>query len=213
LHLEQRLDKSNRNRFSEFMKKVTPVRPGGRSALVKKAVFDAVEALMAEIPDRMPSMGEIAARAEVNPTSLYRRWGNVSILATEVAIDRAMRDFPIPDTGSLRGDLIGWADVIAQALHIPKNLSLLRVLAASLQTNEPGQRERIVAIARRGEELKIVLARAKDRGESPPKLSDVLEIVAAPIYFHVLFFGPVHEAGYAARLVDRLLTLASLKRK
>jgi AcrR family transcriptional regulator len=209
LHLWQHLDKCKRNCFSEAMRKETQARPGGRSALVKNAVFDAVETLMAEVPDRLPSMGEIAARAGVNPTSLYRRWGNVSILATEVAIDRAMRDFPIPDTGTLRGDLTGWADVIARRLHRPENLSLLRVLMASLQANEPGQRERVTAIARRGEELNVVLARARDRGETPPKLGDVLEIVAAPIYFHVLFFGPIREAGYAGRMVDRLLALTA----
>lgn len=192
------------------MRKKTSVRPGGRSTLVKTAVFDAVETLMAEVPDRMPSMAEIAARAEVNPTSLYRRWGNVSVLVTEVAIELAMRDFPVPDTGSLKGDLTGWADVIARRLT---GSPLLRVLAANVQSNEPGLRQRIEALARRGQELELALARAKSRGEPTPSLADVLEVVAAPLYFHALFFGPVSEAGYAARLVDRLLTLASLKTK
>lgn len=192
------------------MKRETPARPGGRSALVKTAVFDAVEDLMAEIPDRLPSMAEIAARANVNPTSLYRRWGNVSVLATEVAIERAMREFPMPDTGSLKGDLTGWADAAAQLLD---RSPLLRVLAANIHSNEPGLRERIDALARRGQELELVLARAKARGEPTPSLADVLEVVLAPLYFHVLFFGPVREAGYAARLVERLLTLASLKTK
>lgn len=193
------------------MKKETPARPGGRSTLVKNTVFDAVEALMTENPNAVPSIGEIAARAGVNPTSLYRRWGNVSVLATEVAIDRVMRDFPVPDTGSLRGDLIGWADVMARSLHEPKNSSLLRVLAASVQTNDPGLRERIIAIARRGEELNLLLARARDRGEATPSLGDVLEVVSAPIYFHVLFFGPIREANYADRMVDRLLSLTAMK--
>lgn len=189
------------------MRKKTSARPGGRSTLVKTAVFDAVETLMAEVPDRMPSMAEIAARAEVNPTSLYRRWGNVSVLITDVAIELAMRDFPMPDTGSLKGDLTGWADVVAHRLD---GSPLLRVLAANIQANEPGQRERIDALARRGQEIELVLARAKARGEPTPSLADVLEVVIAPLYFHVLFFGPVHDANYAARLVDRLLTLASL---
>ncbi|HEY4345376.1 MAG TPA: TetR-like C-terminal domain-containing protein [Parvibaculum sp.] len=163
---------------------------------------------MDEVPDRLPSMAEIAARAQVNPTSLYRRWGNVSVLTTDVAIELAMRDFPVPDTGSLRGDLSGWADVIAQRLS---GSPLLRVLAANIHSNEPGQRERVEALARRGQELELALARAKARGEPTPSLADVLEVVLAPLYFHVLFFGPVHEADYAARLVSRLLTLAALK--
>lgn len=192
------------------MKKNETARPGGRSQRVKAAVFAATEALMTEKPDSLPSMGEIASRAEVNPTSLYRRWGTVSRLATEVAIEQAMRDFPMPDTGTLKGDLTGWADVIARRLGRPDSTGLFRALAANVGIEDEHLRERIEALARRGDELNIVLARARARGEAAPALSDVLEVVAAPIYFHVLFFGPVSEAGYAARLVDRLLTLTAL---
>lgn len=174
---------------------------------MKAAVFDTTEALLAENPRVLPSMAEIAARAEVNPTSLYRRWGTVSELVTQVAIERAMRDFPIPDTGSLKGDLTGWADMIAKHLGTSDSSALLLALAANVGGEDPKLRERIETLARRGDELNIVLARAKARGEATPALIDVLEVVAAPIYFHVLFFGPVTEAGYAERLVERLLML------
>ena len=183
------------------------MRPGGRSSRVKAAVFDATEALMAENPRVLPSMAEIAARAEVNSTSLYRRWGTVSALVTEVAIERAMRDFPIPDTGSLKGDLVGWADRMAKHLGTPDSSALLLALAANVGAEDPRLRERIEALGRRGDELNIAPARAKARGEATPALIDVLEVVTAPIYFHVLFFGPVREEGYAERLVERLLTL------
>jgi AcrR family transcriptional regulator len=207
------MDKSNIFCFNITMKKSETVRPGGRSQRVKSAVFAATEAMMVENPHSLPSMGEIAARAGVNPTSLYRRWGTVSRLVTDVAIEQAMRDFPVPDTGTLRGDLTGWADVIARRLGKPDSTGLFRALAANVGIEDKHLRERIEALARRGDELNIVLDRAKARGEPAPALSDVLEVVAAPIYFHVLFFGPVQETGYAARLVDRLLTLASRKAK
>lgn len=192
------------------MKTQNPSRPGGRSALVKTAVFDATEALLAENPHSLPSMAEIAARAGVNPTSLYRRWGSVSALVSDVAIERVMRDFPVPDTGSLKGDLTGWADTMAKRLGTSESTALLRALTANVGGEDAGLRERIEAVARRGEELNVVLARAKARGEAVPTLADVLEMVPAPIYFHVLFFGPVREEGYAERLVERLLRLTTL---
>ncbi len=188
------------------MKKQPSVRPGGRSHRVKTAVFDAVEALLAKNPGNLPAMGEIAARARVNPTTLYRRWGDAAILATEVAIERVIRDFPMPDTGTLRGDLLGWAMNAARDLSGEKNLALLRVLAAT--AGEKHRAERVTAVARRGQDLNVMLERARLRGEPTPYMSDVLEIVMAPIYFRVLFFGPMGGEEDVGRLVDRVLAIA-----
>jgi AcrR family transcriptional regulator len=190
------------------MKKKPAARPGGRSAQIRTKVFDAVEALLAKNPNATPSMGEIAARAGVNPTSLYRRWGDAGVLAVEVAIERLMQDSPMPDTGTLRGDLLGWAMNGARSLSGKKDLALLRVLAATTQVDEELQQKRLIATARRGQELNVVLERAQARGEAVPTLPEVLEIVLAPIYFRALFFGAMREEEDVARLVDRALAMA-----
>lgn len=191
------------------MKKKPVARPGGRSSRVKEAVFDAVEALMAENPSAIPSIGEVAARAGVNPTSVYRRWGDASVLATDVAIERLIIEFPMPDTGSLRGDLLGWAtNAIRRGLKGKKNLALLRVLASTVQTDDPARAERLNAVMRRGQELQALLERAKARDEATPYMSDVLEIVLAPIYLRALLFTPMSDVDDVARLVDRLLAIA-----
>lgn len=183
-------------------------RPGGRSRRVRDAVFAAAEALMAENKGTLPSMAEIAARAGVNPTSLYRRWGDAKYLAAEVAIERLNRDFPIPDTGSLRGDMLGWASAAARHLSERRNSMLLRIIAADAQPSG----ERALPIGQRGKELEIMLERARARGEAAPDLIEVFEIVLAPIYLRLLFMGPIREpAAYAARLVDRALALAGTR--
>lgn len=188
------------------MAKKPPSRPGGRSARVRDAVFDAVEALMAQNKGALPSMAEIASRAGVNPTSLYRRWGDTKYLAAEVAFDRLNRDFPIPDTGSLRGDMLGWASAAARHLSERKNSMLLRIIAADAQS------PRALPIEQRGAELEAMLDRARKRGEAAPDLLEMFEIVMAPIYSRLLFFGPIHNpADYAARLVDRALALAGTR--
>lgn len=186
------------------MARTPPSRPGGRSARVRDAVFDAVEALMAQNKGALPSMAEIASRAGVNPTSLYRRWGDTKYLAAEVAFDRLNRDFPIPDTGSLRGDMLGWASAAARHLSERKNSMLLRIIAADAQS------PRALPIEERSAELEAMLERARKRGEAAPDLLEMFEIVMAPIYSRLLFFGPIHNpADYAARLVDRALALAA----
>ena len=184
-------------------------RPGGRSLRVKDAVFAAVEALLAENPNELPSMAAIAERAGVSPTSLYRRWGEARLLAGAVAVDRLMQDLPVPDTGSLRGDLIGWASAAAHSLSNRQDLALFRILTAVPATGVSAETLHDLPIGRRIGELEAMLARGRARSEATPGMMDVLELVLAPIYLHALFLGPMAGGDGVARLVDRALALAA----
>jgi AcrR family transcriptional regulator len=195
------------------MAKLPVKRPGGRSSRITQAVFDAVESLLAEAPSEIPSMAEIAQRAEVNPTTLYRRWTDARELVGEVAVSRLMRDNPVQDTGSVRGDLIRWGNSVARSLSTRRNITLLRILTATPTAGaavSDMRSLRELPIGRRIVELETVLARGKKRGEITPKVMDVLELVLAPIYLHGLFLGPLRDAS-VDRLVDRALALASQK--
>jgi len=195
------------------MAKLPMKRPGGRSNRITQAVFAAVESLLAEAPAEIPSMAAIAQRADVNPTTLYRRWTDARELVGAVAVKRLMRDHPVPDTGSVRGDLIRWGNSVARRLSTRRNIALLRILTAT-ETAGAGVSDmrslRELPIGRRVVELETVLARGKKRGETPPKVMDVLELVLAPIYLHGLFLGPLRDAS-VDRLVDRALALAAEK--
>ena len=184
-------------------------RPGGRSLRVKDAVFAAVEALLAENPNEVPSMAAIAERAGVSPTSLYRRWGEARLLAGAVAVDRLMQDLPVPDTGSLRGDLIGWASAAAHSLSNRQDLALFRILTAVPAAGASAEALLDLPIGRRIAELEAMLARGRARSETTPGMMDVLELVLAPIYLHALFLGPMAGGDGVARLVDRVLALAA----
>lgn len=184
-------------------------RPGGRSSRVKEAVFKAVEDFLIENPGDLPSMAEIAARARVNPSSLYRRWGDTRVLAVDVAVDRLMRDLPIPDTGSLRGDLIGWASAAAQSLSSRRNIALLRIWAAAPMAGGSLDDLKALPTGRRITELEAMLQRARKRGEDTLSVMDVLELVLAPVYLHALFLGPMQKPEETERLVDRALAFAT----
>ena len=187
------------------MKKPTPARPGGRSEHVKTAVFDAVERLIADGSGEVPSMAAIAERAGVNPTSLYRRWGDANILAAEVATARLMHDLPVPDTGSLRGDLTGWASNVARNLGSRKNAAMLRIMTATARASRTARDLNSLPIGRRVAELEAMLARAKKRGEYAPDIMDILDFVLAPIYLRVLYIGGIGEEDFVGKLVGRVL--------
>ncbi len=175
-------------------------RPGGRSARVRDAVHEAVVELLAagEIDAAIP---KIAERAGVNPTSIYRRWGSRDHLLLDAAVTRLRATSPIPDTGSLRGDLAGWAEGVERAMRDSRGQILLRALVATMAPDQ----EPVEYLRARGDDLQAALDQAAARGEAVPTVDEVLDFVLAPLYLRVLFRRPV-EPGTGARLVERLLT-------
>ena len=178
-------------------------RPGGRSARNKAAVFEATAALVAERGYDAVTMTDIAERAGMAATSLYRRWGDVRALMREVAAEKLMRELPLRDTGSLRGDLLAWARPIAINLAKPEGSTFFRAVIATAPAGTGGSK-RSAALKRRGEEMELMLERARRRGEKPPDVSELMDYVLAPLYMRALFGMPLGKA-VADRLVDRLL--------
>lgn len=178
---------------------MTSTRPGGRSARVRDAVHQAaIELLLAGEADA--TIPKIAERAGVNPTSVYRRWGSRENLLMDAAVTRLRERSPMPDTGSLRGDLLAWAAGVERAMTEPGGQVLLRALVATMSAPErPAEHLQV-----RGADLQVMLASASTRGERTPSVDEVLDHVLAPLYLRALFGLPV-EPGTSTALVDRLL--------
>src|SRR5262249_47281568 len=149
-------------------------------------------------------MADIAERAGMAATSLYRRWGDVRALMMEVAVEDLMRERPLRDTGSLRGDLLAWARPIAASLASREGSSFFRtVIATTTPVGADGSLRR-AALKRRGEEMELMLERARQRGEKPPDLIELMDHVLAPLYMRALFGRPLSKS-VADHLVDRLI--------
>jgi AcrR family transcriptional regulator len=180
-------------------------RPGGRSARNKAAVFEATAALLAERGYEAVTMTDVAQRAGMAATSLYRRWGDVRALIMEVAVEKLMRERPLPDTGSLRGDLLAWARPIAASLASREGSSFFRAVIATTTPAGADGSLRHAAMKRRREQMEMMLERARQRGAKPPDVDELLDHVLAPLYMRALFGRPLSKA-VADRLVDRLVT-------
>ncbi|MET9242778.1 TetR/AcrR family transcriptional regulator [Nonomuraea sp. NPDC003709] len=181
-------------------------RPGGRSARVRAAVHQAVTDLIAERGYGNFTVGEVAARAGVADTSVYRRWGNLEALLMDVAITWLTTQSPIPDTGSLAGDLRAYAANVARDVTGPDGPAVLRLVIALSTAGQDGLRARDAFLAERSRQLQVMLDRARDRGEHPPDVLDVLDHILAPMYIRILFGAGPLTPGYAGTLVDRLLS-------
>jgi hypothetical protein len=91
-------------------------------------------------------------------------------------------------------------------------LGIVFLRAATLATRSDQARSSPHYMARRGVQLQEMLDRAAARGENPPTLLELLEVVLAPLYFHALFFNRPADADHARTLADRLLTLTNDRR-
>jgi len=179
-------------------------RPGGRSARVRAAVLDAAGELLVQKGPHGVTMPEVAQRAGVAVTSLYRRWGDVASLLMDLAVERITTNRPLPDTGTLEGDLKTWARSIAAGLRTPEGSAFFKVLVATAPTAGTDVSSRLEALGRRREQITALLDRAKARGEATPAINDVLDHLLAPIYMRALWGRPRSDAS-AEGLVDRLL--------
>ncbi|UFS59257.1 TetR/AcrR family transcriptional regulator [Subtercola endophyticus] len=170
-------------------------RTGGRSALVLAAVRRAVEELVRERGAERVTVPMIAERAGVNPTSIYRRWGDLPTLLNEIATYHLDPARPLPETGTLRDDLTGWAREIIEHYSLPVHAALLRAGAATA-----GESESDCLRDRRAEATMMVA-----RFEHPPVTAEqVIDHLVAPIIYRVIFLPSSVDASTADRLVSDL---------
>lgn len=142
------------------------------------------------------SIAEVAERSGVHHATIYRRWGSMTELINEVIMERLADTSPIPETGSLRGDLTAHAEQAARDLAGPYGRLFLRAAVVGGEADA-------YYLVQRGTQLQAML----DRHADAPTLLELMELVLAPIYFHLLIFNTPFPSQDAKRLVDRLLKL------
>ncbi|MBV1853569.1 TetR/AcrR family transcriptional regulator [Catellatospora tritici] len=169
-------------------------RTGGRSAAVLNAVREAVEELVRERGSERVTIPMVAERAGVNPTSIYRRWGDAPTMINDLATRRLSPDRPLPDTGDLRTDLTQWAREIVVHFRDPGAAALLRGGAAAAGTDESD------CLRHRRAEATVLIERAP----MSITVDEVLDVVIAPIVYRVLFQPATLVDELAPNLVDRL---------
>lgn len=189
------------------MKNVTPNQPvrrtGGRSARVRAAVHRAFTELLTERGYGNFAVGDVAERAGVADSSVYRRWGRLDALLMDVLVERLNTDWPVPDTGTLAGDLREFAFNVAGGVNGPDALTVLRTVAALLDV-DGGEEVRRLFLRQRAAQVEVILARARERGEETPEVTEVLDVLMAPMYFRYVFAGGPVDDQYVWTLLGRL---------
>jgi AcrR family transcriptional regulator len=182
-------------------------RTGGRSARVRRAVLDAALALLLERGYDGLSVAEVARNAEVAETTVYRRWPTKADLVTAAIGELAAAKNPLPDTGSLTGDLTTLLTQIVDVLRRPEIERLARASVAVAGDNPEQTETRTVFYRTRIAGSSQVAVRAIERGELPAGTDPeaVIEHLVAPAYLRLLLTGGPLDAALVADCVQRTM--------
>lgn len=189
--------------------------PGG--PVLQEAVTDAIRSAMFE---ELAAVGyggltveAVAKRAGAGKAALYRRWPSKQAMVLDLVTQVATSKADAPDTGTLRGDVLAFLSINAQALSHPLMSRIVPDLLA-----EGSRNPELAAIlleqvgATRRQKAATILHRAIERGELPAD-SDIelgLDFLAGPLYWRVGILREPMDPERLQRLTD--MVVAAIKK-
>ncbi|MFI6336746.1 TetR/AcrR family transcriptional regulator [Streptomyces sp. NPDC050535] len=173
-----------------------------RSAAADAAILEATRAVLVELGWSKLTLGDVATRAGVAKTTLYRRWAGKNELVVD-AVAELFDELELPDRGSLAADIEGVVLQFAAILSRPEAKTALMAVVAESTRDEP-LRERIrTSIVDRQKRLVLEgRTRAQLRGELPPETDPATAARTVDLIFDVVAGAVVHRTLVSAEPVD-----------
>ena len=194
---------------------LAPRRPGGRGSArgrprdpgVDEAIILATLELLDERGYVGLSLAEVALRAGVSRTALYRRWDSKAQLVVEAMVSR-MPAAGLPDTGSIRGDLLAYTRQLAATFRGTPAAHVLPGLVAAIATDPvlaASYREMLVQPLR--QQVRAAVTRGIARGEliQDTDVEFILDALSGPLYVRLLITGDPPDTSYPRAAVDLVL--------
>ncbi len=185
-------------------------RPGGRSARVRRAVFDATLALLVNEGYQSLTIDAIAATAGVNKTTVYRNWPTKAALILAAAEDRSEAIITTRTTGDPEGDLVAFLTSVVHNITSPLGRAL--VIATLNAADDPEVREARAAFWRHRFQAAgdlIRAAMADGRSFADADVESFIERLVGPLYLRIFITGAqvddkfIRDIVRAARLAPR----------
>ncbi|WP_405869291.1 MULTISPECIES: TetR/AcrR family transcriptional regulator [unclassified Streptomyces] len=173
-----------------------------RSAAADTAILAATREALVELGWSKLTLGDVATRAGVAKTTLYRRWTGKNELVVD-AVAELFDELALPDRGTLAADIEGVVLQFAAILARPEAKSgLMAVVAES--TRDHALRERIrESIVDRQKRLVLEgRTRAQARGELPQETDPGEAARTVDLIFDVVAGAVVHRTLVSAEPAD-----------
>lgn len=179
-----------------------------RSQEADHAILTATVDLLAERGLAAMSIEEVAARAGVGKTTIYRRWPSKGLLALDAFVDSFREEQPLPDTGTLRGDLLSalhaWVRAVTQTAMGP----MLTGLIAEAQHDPElrgAWRDRVLEPLRQQHRVMLDRAIARDEIAASVDRDVVLDLFFGAAEHRLLLGHLPMTDEFIAQVVDVIL--------
>lgn len=148
----------------------------------------------------------VAQRAGVNKTTIYRWWPSKGPLLRAALLRSQVLDVDIPDTGSLRGDLIALAGQMARLVGGERTGPVARAMLSGGGQDELAFFTRDF-FADRLERERPLFARAVARGELSADTDPALlvDLIAGAVWMRILLRQLPAEEEFVESVVDAVL--------
>lgn len=190
----------------QTVRKATARRPGGRSARIRQAVFDATLGLLAEQGYPALTIEGVAAQAGVNKTTIYRNWPTKSALVLAAAEARSEALIVAVATGDAERDLIAFVTSVGDNIQSPLGNAL--VIATLNESHDPNVHQARREFWRHRFHAAKSLIRSSIRGgqkAARAEVETVLEQLVAPIHLRVFITGEPVDAALIRNTVRWVL--------
>lgn len=180
-----------------------------RSALVERAILDTTARLLDERGFVDLTIEDVALQAGVGKATIYRWWPTKGMLAFDAFQAEFLADQPLPDTGTLRGDLLGalrnWIRTVKGTVT---GRTLVGLIAEVQRDPALGDawRERFVERVR--DQHRVIINRAIARGEvsasTDPEI--VLDLLFGAAYHRLLQSHLPLTDRFAKAVIDTVIS-------
>lgn len=177
-------------------------------------ILDATLEILSESGYDAMTIDMVAARAKAGKATVYRRWSSKEELVIDAVACMKSRDLDLdalPDTGTLRGDLVA----MVKSPTIRESEQKLRIMSgiAAMIARSPELAETVreTLFGPRIAANRVIFQRAIDRGEIPADSDiDTLCVIGSAMVTHrVLVLGLPTNREYMIGIIDRVILPAA----
>ncbi|WP_372727136.1 TetR/AcrR family transcriptional regulator [Nocardioides sp.] len=174
-------------------------------------VLQATLGILSDVGYDRLTLDAVAARARASKATLYRRWnGKVSLVIDALLTMQALSD--VPDTGSLRGDLLAsycGPGGLTDASSVATFACVVTALSSDPEFAEAFRRD---VVGPKRATTRAIFEQARVRGELRADLDlDLVASALAGIVLHRSYvLGEVPDTALITRVIDQIILPAAL---
>ena len=176
----------------------------------EQQILDATLEVLADVGYDRLTMDAVATRAKASKATLYRRWnGKVSLVIDALLSTKGTP--ALPDTGTLRGDLIASFCGMGGLTDEKSVATFASVITAISRDQDFAAAFRREVIGPKAAISRTIFERARDRGELAPGVDiDLLAPALAGIVLHrVYLMGELPDEALITRVIDQIILPAA----